>query len=137
MQFVRVLLAAVAIAVSSTATTGNPSILACTSLETPASVQQCIRARSGNLALLACGSLETPALARQCMLEQQMADARTAGARVGAASPQVADASPTADEMAALQAREQMTAMVDERNRAILGPVGSGGGFVEYDIKES
>lgn len=102
---VRVILTTAAIAVSSTAIAGNPE-------------------------LLACGSLETPALARQCMLERQMADGRIAGERVGgAASPQVMNAGLTADEIAALQARQQMAAMVDERDRAILGPASSVGGL--------
>jgi len=101
---VKLFLAAAVISVSSTAFAGNPM-------------------------LLACGSLETPALARQCMLEQQMANGRVEGERLGAASPQVANAGLTAEEIAALQARQQMTAMVDERDRAVLGPVGSGGGI--------
>jgi hypothetical protein len=57
---VKLFLAAAVISVSSTAFAGNPM-------------------------LLACGSLETPALARQCMLEQQMANGRVEGERLGAA----------------------------------------------------
>ena len=86
-------------------------------------------ASAGNPEMLACSSLETAAQSRQCMLEQQMANARVAGEQAGAASPQVLNASLTADELAALQARQQMAEMVNERDRAVLGPVSSDGGL--------
>lgn len=84
---------------------------------------------AGNPELLACSSLETAAQSRQCMLEQQVANGRVVGEQVGGASPQVLNASLTSEELAALQAREQMAEMVNERDRAILGPVSSDGGL--------
>ena len=84
---------------------------------------------AGNPELLACSSLETAAQTRECMLDQQMANARVAGEQVGGASAQVLNTSLTSEELAALQARQQMAEMVNERDRAALGPVGSDGGL--------